>query len=153
MLRFSSSMRLAMVSKRELPNKARLAYTLGIEQLIIADSDSDAEPVQNAKSRYDEIVDELTRIVPGLGLGPEMYKFLLVSGLVGDNIIKESLNLSWYSAGTLLENLDAPVPPKRAFDRPLRLPVQDVYDISGIEMHPAAPAEAVPGDNNGFKRV
>jgi elongation factor 1-alpha len=63
-------------------------------------------------------------------------------------MIDESLNLSWYLGGTLLENLDALVPPKRPFGRPLRLPVQDVYEISGIKMHPTAPPEAVPGDIN-----
>jgi elongation factor 1-alpha len=56
-----------------------------------------------------------------------MCKFVPISGFVGDNVIEESSDL---------ENLDALVPPKRSFDRPLRLPVQDVYKISGIEMHP-----------------
>jgi elongation factor 1-alpha len=81
----------------------------------------DAETIQNAKSRHHEIVDELTRIVGGLGFRPENTR-LLEAGFVRDN-------LSWYSGGTLLENLDAVVPPKKRFDRPLRLPVRDVYKI------------------------
>jgi elongation factor 1-alpha len=77
-----------------------LAYTLVIKQLIIAVNKMDDETVQDAKSRYDEIVRELTMIVGGLGYRPEMYKFVRISGFVGDSMINKSPNLGWFSGGT-----------------------------------------------------
>jgi len=51
---------------------------------------------------------------------------------MGDNMIDKSSNTPWYDGPTLLEALDELKPPKRPSDKPLRLPLQDVYKIGGI---------------------
>jgi elongation factor 1-alpha len=132
---------------------ALLAFTLGIKQVIVAVNKMDDETVQYSKARYDEISAELQRVLGSLGFKPDQYRFVPISGFVGDNMIDKSANLSWYNGGTLLETLetlDTLQPPKRPFDRPLRLPVQDVYKISGIGTVPVGRVESgimKPGQN------
>ncbi len=64
-----------------------------------------------------------------------------ISGFQGDNMIDRSSNLPWYKGPTLLEALDAIDPPKRPSDKPLRLPLQDVYKIGGIGTVPVGRVE------------
>ena len=56
-------------------------------------------------------------------------------------MIDASTNMPWYKGPTLLEALDALVPPKRPLLKPLRLPLQDVYKISGIGTVPVGRVE------------
>jgi len=76
-----------------------------------------------------------------------------ISGWHGDNMIEPSSNMPWFkgwnveskestsSGKTLLEALDAINPPKRPTDKPLRLPLQDVYKIGGIGTVPVGRVE------------
>ncbi len=56
-------------------------------------------------------------------------------------MIDRSENMPWYKGPYLLEALDALVPPKRPSDKPLRLPLQDVYKIGGIGTVPVGRVE------------
>lgn len=47
-------------------------------------------------------------------------------------MIEKSTNLSWYKGPTLLQALDNVHAPRRPTDKPLRVPIQDVYKIGGI---------------------
>ena len=67
--------------------------------------------------------------------------FIPISGWTGDNMVERSENMKWYKGPTLLEALDALKAPKRATDKPLRLPLQDVYKISGIGTVPVGRVE------------
>ncbi|KAJ4834624.1 Elongation factor 1-alpha [Turnera subulata] len=51
-----------------------------------------------------------------------------ICGFEGDNMIERSTNLDWYKGPILLEALDLIIEPKRPSDRPLHVPVQDVYE-------------------------
>jgi elongation factor 1-alpha len=55
-----------------------------------------------------------------------------VSGWTGDNIMEKSPNMPWYNGPTLVEALDAVTPPPKPVDKPLRIPIQEVYTISGV---------------------
>merc|ERR1712203_679870 len=86
-------------------------------------------------------------------------KFIPISGLQGDNLIERSTNMNWYEdkkkycGKTLLEVLDTIKPPKRPTDKPLRLPLQDVYKIQGIGTVPVGRVETgvlKPGMNVRF---
>ncbi|KAH7521715.1 hypothetical protein FEM48_Zijuj07G0062100 [Ziziphus jujuba var. spinosa] len=50
-------------------------------------------------------------------------------------------NLDWYHGPTLLDALDQIEEPKRPFDKPLRLPIQDVYRIGRIGTVPVGRIE------------
>lgn len=49
--------------------------------------------------------------------------------------------MPWYKGKTLLEALDEIKPPTRPLDKPLRLPLQDVYKITGIGTVPCGRVE------------
>nr|BAM14416.1 elongation factor-1 alpha [Spirotrichonympha leidyi] len=121
---------------------ALLAYTLGIKQVIVAVNKMDDSTVEYKKERYDEISTEMTRVLTSIGYKQEQFRFIPISGFVGDNMTDKSANLSWWTGGTLLDTLDVLVPPKRPYDKPLRLPVQDVFEISGIGTVPSGRVES-----------
>merc|ERR1712083_1054130 len=84
---------------------------------------------------------------------PAAVAFVPISGWHGDNMIEASTNMTWYKGWnverkegkangmTLLEALDAVIPPARPTDKPLRLPLQDVYKIGGIGTVPVGRVE------------
>lgn len=120
---------------------ALLAYTLGIRQLIVAINKMDEKSVLYSQDRYDEIVRETSSFVKKIGFNPEKVSFVPVSGWHGDNILERSENIPWYKGPTLLEAFDALVEPKRPSDKPLRVPLQDVYQIGGIGTVPVGRVE------------
>ncbi|KAK9916141.1 hypothetical protein WJX75_009145 [Coccomyxa subellipsoidea] len=120
---------------------ALLAYTLGVKQMIVALNKMDATEPKYDQKRYDEIVKEVGNYIKKVGYNPAKVNFVPISGFQGDNMIERSTNLPWYKGPTLLEALDAIDPPKRPSDKPLRLPLQDVYKIGGIGTVPVGRVE------------
>merc|ERR1712156_925499 len=120
---------------------ALLAQTMGVKQMGVAVNKMDDTSVNYSQARYDEIKSELTAYLKKVGYNVANIPFIPISGWVGDNMIEGSENMSWYSAPTLLQALDALRPPKRPVDKPLRLPLQDVYKIGGIGTVPVGRVE------------
>lgn len=120
---------------------ALLAFTLGVKQMIVGVNKMDDKTVMYSQSRFDEIVTEVSSYLANVGYKPKKVKFVPISGWSGDNMIEKSPNTSWYKGPTLLEALDQIKPPKRPVDRPLRLPLQDVYKIGGIGTVPVGRVE------------
>jgi len=56
-------------------------------------------------------------------------------------MLEKSPNMTWYKGPTLLEALDGLTEPKRPSDKPLRIPLQDVYKIGGIGTVPVGRVE------------
>ena len=101
----------------------------------------DATTPKYSKARYDEITKEVSTYLKKVGYNPEKIPFVPISGFEGDNMIERSSNLDWYKGPTLLDALDMISEPKRPSDKPLRLPLQDVYKIGGIGMVPVRKVE------------
>lgn len=120
---------------------ALLAFTLGVKQMIVCINKMDEKTVNFSEERYNEIKKELTDYLKKVGYNPDKIPFVPISGWHGDNMIEKSTNLSWFKGPTLLEALDAIIPPKRPVDKPLRLPLQDVYKIGGIGTVPVGRVE------------
>nr|GMD67174.1 elongation factor 1-alpha-like [Ipomoea batatas] len=120
---------------------ALLAFTLGVRQMICCCNKMDATTPKYSKARYDEIVKEVSSYMKKVGYNPEKIPFVPISGFEGDNMIERSTNLDWYKGPTLLEALDMIHEPKRPSDKPLRLPLQDVYKIGGIGTVPVGRVE------------
>ena len=120
---------------------ALLAYTLGVKQMIVAVNKMDDKSVLYNEQRFNEIKDEVSGFLKKVGYKPIKIPFVPISGWVGDNMIEKSANMPWYKGPTLLEALDNVNPPKRPTDKPLRLPLQDVYKISGIGTVPVGRVE------------
>ena len=94
-----------------------------------------------SQQRYDEIMKEVTAYLKRVGYNPAKIPFIPISGFNGDNMIERSSNIGWYKGPILLEALDNIEPPKRPSDKPLRLPLQDVYKIGGIGTVPVGRVE------------
>jgi elongation factor 1-alpha len=120
---------------------ALLAQTMGVKQMVVAVNKMDDSSVNYSQARYDEIKSELTAYLKKVGYNVANIPFIPISGWVGDNMIEPSPNMSWYSGPYLLQALDALRPPKRPLDKPLRLPLQDVYKIGGIGTVPVGRVE------------
>jgi len=120
---------------------ALLAYTLGVKQMIVGVNKMDEKTVNFAEARYNEIKDNVSLYLKKVGYDPTKVNFVPISGWNGDNMIERSSSAPWYKGPILLEALDAVQPPKRPTDRPLRLPLQDVYKIGGIGTVPVGRVE------------
>jgi elongation factor 1-alpha len=120
---------------------ALLAFTLGVKQMIVCVNKMDEKTVSWSQSRFDEIQKEVAEYLKKVGYNPAKVPFVPISGWHGDNMLEKSPNLTWFKGPTLLEALDAIVPPKRPLDKPLRLPLQDVYKIGGIGTVPVGRVE------------
>merc|ERR1712088_1359 len=132
---------------------ALLAYTLGVKQMIVAVNKMDSTEPKYSEKRFQEIVKEVSGYVKKIGFNPKAIAFVPISGWHGDNMINATENMPWYKGWkverkegnadgkTLFEALDAIVPPARPSDKPLRLPLQDVYKIGGIGTVPVGRVE------------
>jgi len=120
---------------------ALLAYTLGVKQLIVAVNKMDDKSVNYSKDRFEEIKKEVSGFIKKIGYNPAKVPFVPISGWVGDNMLEKSTNMPWHTGGTLLDALDNIKPPSRPVDKPLRLPLQDVYKIGGIGTVPVGRVE------------
>jgi elongation factor 1-alpha len=122
---------------------ALLAFTLGVKEMIVCINKMDDKSVNYGQARYQEIKDELTKFLAKCGYktDKDQIPFVPISGWVGDNMIDRSANMTWYKGPILLEALDAIKPPSRPVEKPLRLPLQDVYKIGGIGTVPVGRVE------------
>jgi elongation factor 1-alpha len=130
---------------------ALLAYTLGVKQLIVAVNKMDT--TKWSEERFNEIIKEVSNFIKRVGYNPKTVPFVPISGWHGDNMLEESPNMPWFKGWTkeiksgnqkgktLLEAIDSIEPPSRPTDKPLRLPLQDVYKISGIGTVPVGRVE------------
>lgn len=130
---------------------ALLAYTLGVKQLIVAINKMDT--CNWSEDRYNEIVKEVSTFIKKVGYNPKTVPFVPISGWHGDNMLEASTNMPWFkgwtketksgnSTGkTLLQAIDTIDPPTRPTDKPLRVPLQDVYKIGGIGTVPVGRVE------------
>merc|ERR1712183_14414 len=68
--------------------------------------------------------------------------FVPFSGLTGANMKEKATDkMPWYTGPTLLEALDGMTAPERPIDKALRLPINDVFKISGIGTVPVGRVE------------
>ncbi|MDD4126085.1 MAG: translation elongation factor EF-1 subunit alpha [Methanomicrobium sp.] len=116
-----------------------LLKTLGVNQLIVGINKMDA--VKYDEGRYKEVVAQVSDLVKMVGFNPANIPFIPMSSFKGDNISKKSENTPWYTGLCLLEALNMLVSPELPTTLPFRLPIQDVYSISGIGTVPVGRVE------------
>jgi len=120
---------------------ALLAYTLGVKQMIVVVNKMDDKSVNWSEARFTEIQNEVKNFLKKIGYNPDKIPFVPISGWLGDNMLEKSTNMTWWKGPTLLEALDNIEPPKRPVEKPLRIPLQDVYKIGGIGTVPVGRVE------------
>ncbi len=120
---------------------ALLARTMGINQLIVAINKMDAAEPPYSEKRYQEVKEILGKFLKSLGYNIEKIPFIPVSAWTGENLIERSPNMPWYTGPVLVEALDMLEVPSKPVDKPLRIPIQDVYAISGVGTVPVGRVE------------
>ncbi|KAI9580867.1 hypothetical protein GQX74_013415, partial [Glossina fuscipes] len=132
---------------------ALLAFTLGVKQLIVGVNKMDSTEPPYSEARYEEIKKEVSSYIKKIGYNPASVAFVPISGWHGDNMLEPSEKMPWFKGWTverkegkvegktLIDALDAIMPPQRPTDKPLRLPLQDVYKIGGIGTVPVGRVE------------
>lgn len=120
---------------------AFLAFTLGVNQLVVAINKMDDPSVNWSQERYNEIKNEISRMLKIVGFKVEKIPFVPTSGWTGDNLVKSSDKMPWYKGPTLYGALDVFETPPKPIEKPLRLPVQDVYTITGVGTVPVGRVE------------
>ncbi len=120
---------------------AFLAFTLGVNQLVVAVNKMDDATVNWGEERFNEVKSEVDRMLKMVGFKVERVQFVPTSGWTGDNLVKKSDKLSWYKGPALIDALDNFVEPSKPTGKPLRIPVQDIYTITGVGTVPVGRVE------------
>ncbi|MBS3071311.1 translation elongation factor EF-1 subunit alpha [Candidatus Pacearchaeota archaeon] len=107
-----------------------LLRTAGVKNISVAINKMDA--VGFGEDKFKKVKDDVSKLLQQVGISPDKTPFIACSGLKGDNIAKKSENLPWYKGPTILEQFDLFPDPELPTNLPMRMPVQDVYEITGI---------------------
>merc|ERR1719375_1015092 len=129
---------------------ARLLNLLGVKQLIVGVNKMDTDVAKYSEERYVEIRDEMRNMLTKVGWKKDFVAktvpVLPISGWMGDNLLKKSEKMNWWSGvdvetekngkvhvHTLKDALNDMVDvPQRETDEPLRLPISGIYKIKGV---------------------
>jgi elongation factor 1-alpha len=119
---------------------AWLMKVMGVSQLVVAINKMDTANYD--QKRFNEVVAEVKKLLTMIGYKADEIPFVPVSGLQGDNVFKKSDKMPWYKGSTLVEAMDATIKqPELPVDKPLRIPIQDVYAITGVGTVPVGRVE------------
>lgn len=109
---------------------AWLLRTMGVKQIAVAINKMDA--VDYKEDAFEKTKADVSAVLKQAGFKVDTIPFLAISGFKGDNVAKKSTNMAWYKGPTILEQLDLFAMPEKLTNLPLRMPLQDVYEITGI---------------------
>lgn len=118
-----------------------LAYTLGVKQLVVGVTKMDDATVKWSQERFNEVKNGVSDLLKMTGYTVEKVPFIPISGWTGDNLVEPSKNMPWYKGPTLIQAFDEFQVPPKPIEKPLRLPVQDVYSIKGVGTVPVGRVE------------
>ena len=116
-----------------------LLRTMGVKNIAVAINKMDA--ADYSEEKYNKVKEDVGKLLQGVGINPETTVFVACSGLMGDNIVKKSEKMSWYKGPTIREHIDTFPAPELPTNLPMRMPVQDVYEITGIGTVPVGKIE------------
>jgi elongation factor 1-alpha len=120
---------------------AFLLRTLGVNQLVVIINKMDDQTVKYSEQRYSEAKQDVENLLKTVGYNVSKMNIIPVSGWTGENLVKKSTNMPWYKGPTLIEALDQFTEPPKPIDKPLRIPIQDVYTITGVGTVPVGRVE------------
>ena len=100
-----------------------LLHLLGIRQVAVVINKMDR--VDFSRQRYQDISDEISAHLSGLGVTPKAV--IPISARDGDGVAGHTARIGWYTGPTVVEALDELAPARPMNELPLRLPIQAVY--------------------------
>ncbi len=116
-----------------------LSRTLGVGQLIVAVNKMDMAHYE--ETRFNKVKEEISTLLKSVGYKPDVVQFVATASFLGENVVKKSDKMAWYKGPTLLEAINSLKTPDRPTELPLRMPIQDVYNITGIGVVPVGRIE------------
>ncbi|WP_297505375.1 translation elongation factor EF-1 subunit alpha [Thermococcus sp.] len=116
---------------------AFLARTLGINHIIVAINKMDM--VDYDEKKFKQVAEQVKKLL--MMLGYKDFPIIPISAWEGDNVVKKSDKMPWYNGPTLIDALDQIPEPPKPTDKPLRIPIQDVYSIKGVGTVPVGRVE------------
>jgi elongation factor 1-alpha len=116
-----------------------LLKTMGVPDISILVNKMDT--VEYKEEAYKKTVEDVSAIIKQAGYKPDEINFIPCSGLKGDNLKEKSSNMPWYKGPTVLEQMDNFKMPEKPTELPLRMPIQDAYEIKGIGTVPVGKIE------------
>ncbi|MBI3051094.1 translation elongation factor EF-1 subunit alpha [Candidatus Woesearchaeota archaeon] len=116
-----------------------LSRTLGVNQLIVAINKMDMAGYD--QKRFDEVKAEVSAVLKSVRYNPDEIQWVAMASYLGENVKNKSTNMPWYKGPTLLEAINNFKEPEKPTQLPLRLPIQDVYNITGIGVVPVGRVE------------
>lgn len=116
-----------------------LLRTMGVKYLSVLINKMDV--VDYSEDKFKKTVEEVSAVIKQAGYKPDEVPFIPGSALMGDNIVKKSDKMGWYNGPTVLEQIDKFPAPEKPTNLPMRMPIQDVYDITGIGTVPVGKVE------------
>lgn len=127
-----------------------LINLLGVKQIIVGINKMDSDTAGYKESRYKEVKDEMAATLIRVGWPKAFVEssvpFLPISGWIGDNLIKKSEKMPWFTGcevvlpnknkltvHTLKDALESMVIiPERPATSAMRTPISGIYKIKGI---------------------
>jgi len=132
-------MEVGIAANGQTREHAYLAQTLGVKQLVVAVNKADVWDY--SEDRYKEVKESISDLLSNIGFPVKKIPFVPVSGLAMENLSKPSDKLAWYKGPTLIDAIDKFTIPEKPLDKPLRLPIQDSYQIKGTGVVPVGRVE------------
>ena len=111
--------------KEQTKRHSYILSMLGLNQVIVVLNKMDL--VDFSAGRFETVKQDLRQWLEAVNIAPLF--FVPISAIRGDNITGKSVNMAWYTGPTFLESLDALQNTPPAANKPLLLPIQDVYKI------------------------
>ena len=133
--------------QQQTKEHAFLAKVLGIQQMIVGINKMDS--VGYDRIKFEDLKNQATTLLKNIGYKTESLQFIPYSAYEGENVGKKPTKMDWYKGPTLVESFDKFTVPAKPLDKPLRLPVQDVFTITGHGTVPVGRIETgvmKPGD-------
>jgi elongation factor 1-alpha len=120
---------------------AWLTKTLGVKQIIVDINKMDE--VKYDEKKYETVKKQVIELLKPIGVKTDEVEFIPTAAFVsGENMSKKAgENMAWYKGPTLVDALNALKPPEKLTDKPLRVPIQDAYTITGVGTVPVGRVE------------
>ncbi|AGB19197.1 sulfate adenylyltransferase subunit 1 [Thermoanaerobacterium thermosaccharolyticum] len=96
---------------------------LGIKKVYVLVNKMDL--IDYSEEKFLDVKSDMDTFLKSINVFPQ--KYIPVSAFYGENIALRSKKMPWYKGDTVLDALDIFEKDKDIIDKPLRLPIQDVY--------------------------
>jgi len=116
-----------------------LLRTMGVRNIAVVINKMDSVNYEEAK--FNKVKEDVSALLKTVGVNVEKTQFIASSGQKGDNVAKKSTNMPWYKGPTIVEQIDLFPQPALPTNLPMRMPIQDVYEITGIGTVPVGKVE------------